>query len=81
MFYVYIITFRRICTVANVAVFFSSLILCFPCLSLRYFLNYFEMVLVSSVITGITFVFMFHMRCVSVVSFYTIIINLVITFM
>jgi hypothetical protein len=51
------------------AVFWSSLILCFPCLLLNYFLNYFEMVLVLPLITGITFIFSFHMRCISVVSF------------
>jgi len=67
--YLYIITFRRICTVANMAVFCSSLILCFPCPLLRYFINYFEMVLISPVITDITFVFTFHMRCFSVVRF------------
>jgi hypothetical protein len=40
-----------------------------PCILLRYFLNYFEMVPVSPVITGITCVFTFHMRCISVVRF------------
>jgi len=34
---------------------------------LTYFLNDFEIVLVASIIIGITFVFTFHMRCVSVV--------------
>ena len=33
-----------------------------------YFLNDFEIVPVASIITGITFVFTFHMRCISVVS-------------
>jgi hypothetical protein len=38
---------------------------------LRYFLNDFEMVPVAPIITGITFVFTFHMRCISIVrSFY-----------
>jgi hypothetical protein len=34
---------------------------------LMYFLNDFEMVPVVPVITGITFVFTFHMRCISIV--------------
>ena len=35
---------------------------------LKYFLNDFEMVPVAPIITGITFVFTFHMRCISIVS-------------
>jgi hypothetical protein len=34
---------------------------------LRYFLNGFEMVPVAAVISGITFVFTFHLHCISVV--------------
>jgi hypothetical protein len=34
---------------------------------LRYFLNDFEMVPVAPIITGITFVFTFHMHCISIV--------------
>ena len=34
---------------------------------LTYFLNAFEMVPVAPIITGITFVFTFHMRCISIV--------------
>jgi hypothetical protein len=34
---------------------------------LMYFLNDFEMVPVARIITGITFVFTFHMRCISIV--------------
>ena len=56
------------CAVPNMTVFCSSLIMCFPGMLLRYFLNDFEMVTVVAVITGITFVFAFHMRCISVVS-------------
>jgi hypothetical protein len=33
----------------------------------RYFLNYLEMVPVAILITGITFVFTFHLRCISTV--------------
>jgi hypothetical protein len=32
-----------------------------------YFLNDFEMVPVAPIITGITFVYTFHMRCISIV--------------
>ena len=34
---------------------------------LTYFLNYFEIVPVAPIITDITFVFTFHMRCISIV--------------
>jgi hypothetical protein len=34
---------------------------------LTYFLNDFEIVPVAPIITGITFVFTFHMRCISIV--------------
>jgi hypothetical protein len=34
---------------------------------LMYFLNDFEMVPVVPIITGITFAFTFHMRCISIV--------------
>jgi hypothetical protein len=43
---------------------------------LRYFLNDFEMVPVVPIITGITFVFTFHMRCIStLMSLYCIILS------
>jgi hypothetical protein len=35
---------------------------------LTYFLNDFEIVPVGPAITGFTFVFTFHMRCISIVS-------------
>ena len=63
----YISIFRRICAVPNMAVFRSSLTSCFPGMLLTYFLNDFEIVPVAPIITGITFVFTFHMRCISVV--------------
>ena len=63
----YISTFQKVCVVHNMAVFHSSLILCFPSVLLGYFLNDSEMVLVAPVFTGITFVFEpFHMRFSSV---------------
>jgi hypothetical protein len=63
----YISTFHSMCAVSNMAVFCSSLTPWIPGTLLRYFLNYFEMVPVAPIITGITFVFTFHMRCISIV--------------
>jgi hypothetical protein len=34
---------------------------------IMYFLNDFEIVLIAHIITGITFVFIFHMCCISIV--------------
>ena len=62
LLYSYISTFRSMCAVPNMAVFFSSLASCFPGMLLTYFLNDFEMVPVTPIITGITFVFTFHYR-------------------
>jgi hypothetical protein len=45
-----------VCSVPNMAVFCTSLISCFPVC----FLDYFEMVPVAPLVTGITFVFTFH---------------------
>ena len=50
------------CAVPNMAVFWSSLTSCFPGMLLTYFLNDFEIVPVAPFVTGITFVFTFHMR-------------------
>ena len=60
--YFYISTCCSMCAVPNMAVFFSSLISCFPIMLLRYCLSGFEMVPVAPVITGITFAVTFHMR-------------------
>ena len=65
--YFYISTFRSICAASNMAVFCSSLISCFPGVLLRYFLDDFEIVPAVSIIADITFVFTFHMRCISIV--------------
>jgi len=65
--YFYISTFRSMCAVHNMAVFRSSMISCFPGALLGCFLNDFEMVPVARIITGITSVFTFHMRCTSIV--------------
>ena len=59
----YISTSRSMCAVPNMAVFWSSLTSCFPGMLLTYFLNDFEIVPVVPIITGITFVFTFHVRC------------------
>ena len=66
LLYFYISTFRCMCAVPNMAVFCSSLISCFPGMLLTYFLNDFEIVPVAPIITGITFVFTFHMCCISI---------------
>ena len=66
LLYFYISTFRSMCAVHNMAVICSSLTSSFPGMLLMYFLNDFEIVPVASIITGITFVFTFHMRCISI---------------
>jgi hypothetical protein len=53
------------CAVPNMTVFCSSLISCFPGIFLMY--SDFEMLPVAHIVTGITFVFTFHVRCISVV--------------
>jgi hypothetical protein len=63
----YISNFRSMCAVPNMAVFRTFLTSWFPGMLLTYFLHYFEMVPVAPIITGITFVFTFHMRCISIV--------------
>jgi len=67
LLYFYISTFRRMCAVPNMAIFCSSLTSCFPGILFMYFLNDFEIVPVAPIVTGITFVFTFHMRCISIV--------------
>ena len=64
LLYFYISTFRSMCAVSNMAVFCSSLTSCFPGMLLTYFLHDFE---IAPIFTGITFVFTFHMRCISIV--------------
>ena len=69
LLYSYISTFRSMCALSNMAVFWSSLTSCFPGMLLTYFLNDSEIVPVAPFVTGITFVFTFHMRCISVVRY------------
>ena len=70
LLYFYISTFRNMCSVPNMTVFWSSLTSCFLGMLLTYFLNDFEIVPVAPVISGITFVFTFHMRCISIVRYF-----------
>ena len=67
LLYFYISTFRSMCAVPNMAVLWISLTLCFPGMLLTYFLNDVETFPVAPIITGITFVFTFHMCCISIV--------------
>ena len=67
LLYFYISTFRSMCAVPDMAVFCSSLTSWFPVMLLTYFLNDFEIVPAAPLITVITFVFTFHMRCISIV--------------
>ena len=55
------------CAMPNMAVLSSSLTSWFPGMLLTYFLNDFEIVPVAPIITGITSVFTFHVRCISIV--------------
>ena len=64
LLYFYISTFWSMYTVPNMAVFCSSLTSWFPGMLLTYFPNDFEIVPVALIVTGITFVFTFHMRCI-----------------
>ena len=67
LLYFYIGTFRSMCAVPNMVVSCISLTSCFPGILFTYFLNDFEIVPVAPIITGITFVFTSHMRCISIV--------------
>jgi hypothetical protein len=65
--YFYVSPFRSVRAVPNMAVFRSSLICCFPAMTLRYFLNDFGMIPVAPIVAGNTFVFKFHVTCISIV--------------
>ena len=67
LLYFYVRTFRSMCAVPNMAVFCSYFTSWFPGMLLMFFFNDFEMVPVAPIITGITLVFTFHMRCISIV--------------
>ena len=67
LLYFYVSIFRSMCAVPNMAVFCNFLTSCFPVMLLTYFLNDFEIVSVAPIITGITFVFTFHMGYIYIV--------------
>ena len=67
LLYFYVSTFRSMCAVPNMAVFCSSLTSCFHGMLLTYLVNDFEIVAVAPIFTGITFVFTFYVRCISIV--------------
>ena len=67
LLYFYISTFRNVCAGPNMAVFSSFLTSWFPSMLLTCFLNVFELVPVAPIITGITFVFTFHMLCIIII--------------
>jgi len=62
------------CAVHNMCVVCSSLTSWFPGMSLGYFMNNFEMAPVVPVITGVTFDFVSHVRCISTIIIIIIII-------
>ena len=82
LLYFYISTFRSMCAVPNMAVFWSSLTSCFPGMLLTYFLNDFEIVPLAPIITSIIFGFTFQMRCISIVFYFrTFLASFLITFL
>jgi len=71
LLYFFISTFRSMCAVSNMTVFCSSLTSCFPGMLLTYYLNDYEIVSAAPIITGITFVFTFHISCISIITIIT----------
>jgi hypothetical protein len=65
--YLHSSTFQSMCAVPNMAVFCSSFISCFPCMLLRHFLHDFEMAPLAPTVTGITFLFPFHVLWIIIV--------------
>ena len=71
LLFFYVSTLRSMCALPNMAVFCSCLTSSFPGMSFTYILNDLEIVPVAQIITGITLVFTFHVRCISIArSFY-----------
>ena len=62
-----VIIYRSMCAVPNMALLCSSFMSCLPGMLLRYFMNDLQVVSAAHIITGITFVFTFHIRSISVV--------------
>jgi hypothetical protein len=63
--YFHISPFRSLSAVPNMAV-LEFLISCLPSILPRYFLNNIDIVPFAYVVTCITFVFTFHVRCISI---------------
>ena len=59
-------TFRIMCDVPSIAVFFSESIECFPGTASKCFLKLFVTIPVAPIITGIIVHFRFHIRCNSI---------------
>jgi len=60
LLYFYISTFRSMCAVPNMAVFWRSLTSCFPGMLLTYFLNDFEIIPVAPIIIIVIYCFLLH---------------------
>ena len=75
LLYFYISTFRSMCAVLNMAVFWSSLTSCFPGMLLTYFLNDFETVPVAPIINGITHYYLIWMSLVTGFFFPVLLLN------
>ena len=65
--YFHLSTFRSMCPVPNMAVFYISLISCFTAMLLGYFPNDFGMVTISTIITGIIYFLTFHIVIIIVI--------------
>jgi len=73
MFCTSILALSAVCVQCPIWLFFCiSLISCFPVILLRYCLRDLEMVPFAHLITGIIFVFTFHVWWISVMRFYTL---------
>jgi hypothetical protein len=67
--YFYIRTLWSMCAVSSMAVFCNPLMLCFANMLFRYCLNDSEVVRVGPIITGVSFIFTFHIHCVYIVRY------------
>jgi hypothetical protein len=68
--YLHTSTLQSVCAVPNIAVFSSFLASCFHGVVVRYFLNYFEIVLVARITAAIASACIFRMSCISTVRFF-----------
>ena len=60
-------TFRIMCDVPSIAVFFSESIECFPGTASKFFFRLLVTIPVAQVFTGIIVHFRFHIRCISII--------------